>query len=601
MKRSFFPRILWAALLVLLAAGPARAWSPTDGVLSVSSVRLEGCQAVSAARLKKMMATRGPKWFFWKTPYQPDVFEKDLQTLTRYYHRRGFLQAEVEDKETDLDKGGRSVRLKAWIYEGPLARVHSVHFEGARALGEKHLLSVLTLRAGSPYDRDLLESSTRALIKAYADEGYLDAQVKAVSAWDKGQTQCDLTWKIQEGPQALLAGFDIQGLGRTRDWVVWREFRTKVGEPLRWDRMEKAQQRLYLTGIFQSLYVKAVPSDPARPEQRVLRADVIENKTREINLSGGWGSVDRFHGQVELDDLDMYGRGRKVSVLASASRILQHLEGNYGTPWTAGVPWFNNINVFGELQEQPGYDLRRVGGVLTVGKNFTPVSKVQFSYHHVNAYLGRVYVTPAPDTDKDFVRSFDVAFILDHRDSFTDPQEGTFFSSSAEMSGSFLHGTDTFIKTVHQARVYHHLTPSTVVGSALEAGWVGNYKSSAPIALTELFYAGGPNALRGFAYQCAGPLDSQGTPIGGQFELILNALEVRQKVWKFIGLAGFWDVGNVFSNIDDFRFGQLRTSGGWGLRLTTRMGVLRADQGFIVSPRPGEKRQRVYISIGQAF
>jgi hypothetical protein len=35
--------------------------------------------------------------------------------------------------------------------------------------------------------------------------------------------------------------------------------------------------------------------------------------------------------------------------------------------------------------------------------------------------------------------------------------------------------------------------------------------------------------------------------------------------------------------------------------LETRLGILRADQGFLVNPRPGEKPQRIYVSIGQAF
>jgi outer membrane protein insertion porin family len=290
-----------------------------------------------------------------------------------------------------------------------------------------------------------------------------------------------------------------------------------------------------------------------------------------------------------------------VSLLATASNILQHIEGNYGTPWTAGFPWFNNINVFGERASQPGFDLQRVGGILTVGKNFSSISKFQVSYQHTNAYLAHVNIVPKPDTTEDFIRSVKLTLILDHRDSFVDTKEGYYLSWSAEMSGAFFHGTNTFLRTIHQVKVFHKITSSTVFASAAQIGWVGNYRSADPLALSELFYAGGPEALRGFAYQCAGPLDALGTPLGGQFELVLNAVEIRQHLWKFLGVVGFWDVGNVFTNIDRFSFHGLRTTGGWGLRLSTPLGILRADQGFIVNPRPGERRERISISVGQAF
>ncbi len=593
---------LLASALVVAAPRPALALgSDPGGSLRVSELTLEGCEAFGRGRLLKLMETRPPKLRFWKGPYHADVFEKDLARLVDFYHRRGYLQAEVEDKETRMDKDGRSIRLKAWIYEGPLSRVGRLRWEGVTALDAGDLRRCLRLKTGGPLDDDLLKATLREVVKRYADEGYLEAQVRPILTWDKDHLSADVLLNVKEGALSRLGGFDIRGLGRSRDWVVWREFRTRRGEPLRRDRITVAQQRLYLTGIFQTLYVRPLPGSPENPDLRTLLVEVQENKTKEFNLTGGWGSIDHFRGQAEISDIDLLGRARHGSVIASASRLAQRLEGNYGSPWTAGFPWFNNVNLFVERQDQPGYDLNRVGGILTVGKNFTAVSKFQVSYRHENAYLAHVEVDPAPDTNKDFVRSFTLSLVLDRRDSFTDPKEGYYLASSAEMSGAFLHGTNTFLRTIHQFKLFHPLTPTTVFGTALEAGWVGNYKSSQALALSELFYAGGGSSLRGFGYRLAGPLDSQGLPLGGQFKLVLNAVELRQKVWKSIHVSGFWDCGNVFKNIDLFDLENLRHTLGWGIRLTTPMGVLRVDQGFILKRHPGERPQRLYVNIGHAF
>ena len=48
----------------------------------------------------------------------------------------------------------------------------------------------------------------------------------------------------------------------------------------------------------------------------------------------------------------------------------------------------------------------------------------------------------------------------------------------------------------------------------------------------------------------------------------------------------------------DFDF---RESAGVCLRVRTAWFLLRGDYGFVLDPRPGEKRQRFYFSIGQAF
>jgi len=597
-----FQRLLLLFIIGAFFPGHSYAGTNTSGsLLKVSDIRLEGREAFSNGALLDLMETKPPRWHFWRHDYQADVFEKDLKRITDYYHRHGYLQTEIEDKEIVLEKDGRSVRLTAWIFEGPLSRVKAVRWEGVNALSGKQFLKLVQLKAGDPLNQDLLNATLRSILKAYAQKGYLSAEVNPLLGWDADHHDAEIMLKIQEGSQARLGEFKITGLERSRDWVVRREFRIKRGEPLCWDKIESAQQSLYLTGIFQTLYVKPGPASKDGTGTRDLNVSVQENKGKQINLLGGWGSLDRFHGQVQYTDVNMLGRARNVSALASASNILQHIEGNYGTPWTAGVPWFNNVNLFGERQYQPGYDLQKVGGILSVGRRLSAVSKFQISYQHTNAYLSHVNVNPAPDADKDFVRSIQLSLILDHRDSFIDAKEGYYLSSSAEMSGAFFHGTNTFIRTIHQAKVYHKVTSSTVWGASVTIGWLGNYRSTTPIPLSELFYAGGPDVLRGFAYQHAGPLDSQGVPLGGQLEILLNAAEIRQHIWKFLGVVGFWDIGNVFENIDDFKLSRLRTTGGWGLRISSGLGILRADEGYIMNPRPGESRHRLSVSIGQAF
>jgi outer membrane protein assembly factor BamA len=82
--------------------------------------------------------------------------------------------------------------------------------------------------------------------------------------------------------------------------------------------------------------------------------------------------------------------------------------------------------------------------------------------------------------------------------------------------------------------------------------------------------------------------------------LVLNN-EIRVPLVSIVDGVGFVDIGNVFPNVRDFSFTDLRQSAGIGLRVRTPWFLVRGDLGFPLDRRPGEPRSRFFFSIGQAF
>ncbi len=120
------------------------------------------------------------------------------------------------------------------------------------------------------------------------------------------------------------------------------------------------------------------------------------------------------------------------------------------------------------------------------------------------------------------------------------------------------------------------------------------------VPTSERFYAGGSTTLRGFEQNAVGPVGVNNVPAGGNAVLLLNN-ELRTPIVRILDGVVFLDVGNVYPTIRDFSFTDVRESAGVGLRLRTPWVLLRTDYGFVLDPRPGEKRSRFYFSIGQAF
>jgi translocation and assembly module TamA len=119
------------------------------------------------------------------------------------------------------------------------------------------------------------------------------------------------------------------------------------------------------------------------------------------------------------------------------------------------------------------------------------------------------------------------------------------------------------------------------------------------IAPSRRFYAGGGGSVRGYGYQVLGPRDPVfNDPIGGR-SLAEFAVEARVRFGNW-GIVPFLDAGNVYASPLP-RITDLRLGAGLGVRYHTRFGPIRVDVGTPLTPRKGDSRVAVYVSLGQAF
>jgi outer membrane protein insertion porin family len=194
-----------------------------------------------------------------------------------------------------------------------------------------------------------------------------------------------------------------------------------------------------------------------------------------------------------------------------------------------------------------------------------------------------------------------VSYVHDSRNNLFNPTRGLYLDNSYELAGGFLSGTDAFSRAISRVRYFYPLDRHTVVATAFRIGWMDTFGNSRPVPLNERFFTGGPNTMRGFGYQRVGPIDENDEPVGGKFEIIWNAVEIRRVVYKMFGVVVFVDVGNVWSRAKEFRMTDVRVDAGPGLRANTPLGIVRLDYGVNLDRRPGESRAKLYLSMGQAF
>ncbi|MBI1424986.1 MAG: BamA/TamA family outer membrane protein [Gammaproteobacteria bacterium] len=109
--------------------------------------------------------------------------------------------------------------------------------------------------------------------------------------------------------------------------------------------------------------------------------------------------------------------------------------------------------------------------------------------------------------------------------------------------------------------------------------------------LSQRFFAGGDNSVRGYGYNELGPKDSFGYVVGGK-HLIVGSVEYEHRIAGNWSGAVFYDVGNAVNSMSD----PLMKGAGFGVRWNSPVGPVRFD--FAWGLDKETDRFRLHVVIG---
>ena len=101
-------------------------------------------------------------------------------------------------------------------------------------------------------------------------------------------------------------------------------------------------------------------------------------------------------------------------------------------------------------------------------------------------------------------------------------------------------------------------------------------------------YLGGLYSLRGYKYRSIGPHDQFGEPLGGDTYWFGTA-EYSVPLVERVRLAGFYDIGMVYSDPFHYNFAKYSDNWGLGVRLILPIGPLRLDYGVPIHNYSGKE------------
>ena len=619
----------------------------------VAAVELSGNSKLPASELTPhLTVTKGH--LFSPGRFSQQLLRTSVNNLKAVYQSEGFSSVEVA---SSVSNRGGNITVQFRVTEGTRDVVNSLTIEGNDTMtAARFAPGGLKVAAGQPYSQAHVEADRADIVAHYLQAGYLNSSFRetATEVSRDDPHHINVVYRFYEGPKVIAGSLVTLGREHTKQRLIDQDVASiKPGQPLTESALLLAGSKLYdHTGVFDWGEV-----DPKRQiitqstEDAVVR--VHEAKRNQLTYGFGFELINRGgsipSGTVALPNLppvglppnfttsqttfygprgtiqytrnNVGGKGASLSFTVFAGRLNQRAAAYYIVPDFRWSPWKATTSfsadrdeenpLFSSQQELASTQLQR------------PLDKAQMNtlflrYSFSQTNLTRVLIPDLVPTQDQHVRlsTLGVNLTRDTRDNPMDEHKGLLESAELDMNSTRLGSSVNFAKFTGQAAFYKQGFHRIVFANSLRIGLAQPYASSR-VPLSEEFFTGGGNTLRGFSLDGAGPqravrvCPNGGTtcnnfisvPSGGNELLLINAeARIPLGIKKGLGLAVFYDGGNVFPTVGFHDFTSLYSNNvGLGLRYATPVGPVRIDVGRNLNPIQGISATQYFITIGQAF
>jgi outer membrane protein assembly factor BamA len=619
----------------------------------VTSVELSGNSHLRASDLTPHLTVQKAHLLF-PGKFSQQLVRSSVKNLKAVYEAEGFSSAEVA---SSVSNEGKNIKVSFRVTEGPRDIVSSLTIQGDDTFPESQFAPQgLKLAAGQPYSQARVEKDRAEIVTHYWQAGYLNSSFRetATEVSKDDPHHINVVYHIFEGPKVTAGKIVTLGRAHTQQRLIDQDVSPIVpGTPLTESQLLTAGSDLYdHTGVFDWAQV-----DPKRQITTQSTEDVVvkvhEASRNQITYGFGFEVINRggsipsgtvalpglppvglpssfsssqktFYGPrgtIEYTRNNVGGKGASLSFTGFAGRLDQRGAAYYIVPDFRWSPWRATTSVSAERNEEnPIFSSQQELASTQLQRPVDKAKKdtlfLRYSFSQTN--LTRILIPGLVLPQDDHVRLSTLAanFTRDTRDNPLDEHKGTLRSVELDFNDTKLGSSVDFAKLTGQMAFYKQGFHNIVWANSVRIGLAQPFASSR-VPVSEAFFTGGGNSLRGFPLDGAGPqrqvqVCPNGAtdcntyiqvPKGGNELLLINAeARIPLPIKKGLGLVGFYDGGNVFPSVGFHDFMSLYSNNvGLGLRYSTPVGPIRFDLGQNLNPVTGVKATNYFISIGQAF
>jgi outer membrane protein insertion porin family len=590
--------------------------------VQVKEVRFIGNAHVSADDLLAVMQTRPGGYLSFLSSagtYQEEALQRDLQNVQATYLDRGYVTVKVGRPSVALSPDKRFIFITVPVEEGERYRIGEVKFAGELLDQEERLRRIVRTREGDWFSRAEVAQDLFAMGDVYKDLGYAYANVTPLTDTDEETRILDLTFEVQPGHLTTFERIEVVGNEKTRDKVIRRELRVYEAERFSGTGLRQSRQRVNALGFFETVEISTRRG--SADDKVIATVEVKERATGTFQIGAGFSSYENFILTGQISQQNFFGWGQTLSLQIQWSSVRQLGQIQFVEPYFLDTRWTFAFDLYMTEGIYTTFTRRSAGGSMTWGYELSGLAPwwsfarrledmrlfATYTNERVDVTAASLSTTVREQFNSGTTSSVRLSLQWDKRDNRLFPTSGFFLSTSAEAAPPFLAPESIFGERVNlftryavDSRYYHPLFLGIVARGKLTLGLIRDWDADHPVPISELFYVGGINSVRGYRYLSIAPRQQVAATAGpdatiaeilagGDKQAILN-LELEFPLFKAVGIRGvvFTDFGNAFPvgrYSDPAVSMSLYKSVGFGFRWFSPIGPLRFEWGFPLDRR----------------
>ncbi|MEC4813893.1 MAG: outer membrane protein assembly factor [Scytonema sp. PMC 1069.18] len=510
------------------------------------------------------------------------------------------------------------------VYQVKPVFVSSIQLSGAKALTYQVAREPFQPLIGKAISPKALKEAVQQINKWYADNSYNAARVLSITPSREGILTVNVAEGVVGEVQFRFVNQDGQTVddkgkpvkGRTKPEFLRQQIKLKPGHPLQESLVKQDLEKLYGTGLFESVNV-ALEGDATK---LIVVYQLKETGARSVNVGGNYNADQGIVGTLTYRDQNVGGTSDSLSGNLQVGRRDFEFDGKFTSPYrdTNADRLGYSVNLFrkrglsdtfdGDIKLLDGDRVRegRIGGSVSLQRPIDDWdTSLGFNYTRVSIRDRDGHITPTDEkgnqlsfsgTGIDDLTTVSLTAVKDRRDNPLNPTQGSIIKLSTEQSLPFGEGD---ISMNRLRANYSQFTPVKLFDSQKPQVFALNLQAGTVIGDLppyESFNLGGPNSVRGY----------DGGDIGSGRTYVLASAEYRFPIpiWDALGGVVFADFASdlgtgetVLGNPAGVRdkpgtgFGY-----GAGIRLNSPLGLIRADFGM-----NDQGESRLHFGIGQRF
>jgi outer membrane protein insertion porin family len=310
--------------------------------ITIEAIQFEGNSVFSGNTLQNQLTLK-KKNLFNDGAFREAKLIADRASIDRFYHDRGYIDAEVTDvtREIRSDKKGNHLTLVFHVYEGSIYTFGGVTFAGNHIFSTEELQKLIYSKTGDTVNAGRLEQDLQRVADLYFENGYIFNTIGREEQRNTITQTISYMVPIVERGRAHIERIIVRGNKKTKDYVILREMPLEPGDVFSKTKVMTGLRNLYNLQYFSNVF----PDTPQGSADSLmdLIINVDEQPTTDIQAGlsfSGSSDPDAFPVSLVLkwNDRNFRGTGNITGVEINAAPEIQSISFRYTHRWLFGLP-----------------------------------------------------------------------------------------------------------------------------------------------------------------------------------------------------------------------------------------------------------------------